>query len=604
MKISKAACLKVKLTTKNIRYLKKLLKEQNKVYNQTLRKLLSPEFFLPTREEYDSLLGNISLVKAKIKYINNILKPKKPKVLKVDDITASFSGETLDNNIKQNLKIELNQLELKLQELENQKLKYSINFTENSNLTKFDLVNLLNGQLSESYLVSGLAKILMISLDRFKVTKKKDEIFTKPLSGLPRYRAVTEPYGLEFTNICGGIKQNNKKNKCYVKLGKVMTKLRIIDVVPDYLLSNKVKINNYTIKPYGSHSFKTGIFKLIINYEYYDISPIPNYNRKVGIDLGISNTITTSDGEKFSQIDSSKIEDRIEKLQVYLSKKQRENSFYKRSNRYKKLQLLIEKLHAKLANRRCYFSHCVSKYLTDNYDIITFEDLKVANMLKNHNLARSISRETWNQIKTFTEYKALYKRKIYRNCYRLYPSTKICHKCKNRSNQFESSSQLSIREWKCEHCGSINDRDLNAAKNIRDWIPKTNPNQEQKLIQYKRNQLIRDSINFLVTAKYIEIRHNQANFFNEVLYLLNLKNLTQEELDFIKHQLEMDKTRKNMRYQKSYLRIMELENRRRINGNEQNKVLKDFKKLYNEILEKQDFLNKVRYNIDPQLRVS
>ena len=604
MKISKSVCLKVELTSKNIRYLKKLLKEQNKVYNQTLKKLLSPEFFLPTREEYDSLLDNISLVKAKIKSINSVLKPRKSKVLRIDDIAAGFSGETLNNDTRFTLESELNQLKLKLQELENQKLQHSINFTVNSNLTKFDLVNMLNGQLSESYLVSGLAQILITSLERFKVKENKDGKFSKPLVGLPRYRTIAEPYGLEFTNICGGIKQNNKKNKCYIKLGKVMTKLRIVDIVPDYLLSNKVKINNYTIKPYGLQSFKTGIFKLVINYEYDDISPLPNYNRKVGIDLGISNTVITSDGEKFNQVDSSKIENRIEKLQVYLSKKQRENPLYKRSNRYKKLLLLIEKLHAKLANRRYYFSHCISKYLTDNYDIITFENLAVVNMLKNHNLARSISRATWNQIKTFTEYKAKYKRKIYRNCHRLYPSTKICHNCKNKSNQFEPKSQLDIREWTCEHCGSINDRDLNAAINIRDWIPKTNPNQEQKLIQYKRNRLIKDSIDFIITAKYIELKYSQKGLFKNILLLLNLKDLTQEESDLVNSQLEMDKTRKNMRYPEAYKRVNELENKRKTMQNEQKEVLQDFQELYNKILEKQQFLNKARYNIDPQLRAS
>lgn len=604
MKISKATCLKVELTSKNIRYLKKLLKEQNKVYNNTLRKLLSPEFFLPTREEYDSLLGSIALVKTKIKSINKILNPNKQKVLKIDDIIAGFSGETLDINTRSTLESELNQLKLKLQELENQKLQYSINFTENLNLTKFDLVNLLNGQLSESYLVSGLAQIIMTSLDRFKLTKKKDGTYTKPLSGLPRYRIMSKPYGLEFINTCGGIKQNNRKNKYYIKLGKTMTKLRIVDIVPSYLLNNRVKINNYTIKPYGLQSFKTGIFKLIINYEYDDISPLPTYSRKVGIDLGISNTITTSDGEKFSQIDSSKIEKRIEKLQVYLSRKQRDNSFYKRSNRYRKLQLLIEKLHAKLANRRYYFSHCISKYLTDNYDIITFEDLSVSNMLKNHNLARSISKATWNQIKTFTEYKANYKRKIYRNCYKLYPSTKICHKCKNKSSQFESKSQLSIREWKCEHCGSINDRDLNAAKNIRDWIPKTNPNQEQKLIQYKRNQLLRDSINLLITANYIEINYKEKYLFQKSLNLLNLKELTKEEIKFANSELEKDSKRKNMKYQEANYRIMEMKRIRMISSYEQKEMLKWFQKLYNELGEKQKAINNASKKIDAQLKLS
>lgn len=233
----------------------------------------------------------------------------------------------------------------------------------------------------------------------------------------------------------------------------------------------------------------------------------------------------------------------------------------------------------------------------------------VFNMLKNHNLARSISMATWNQIKTFTEYKAKYKRKIYRKCHRLYPSTKICHNCKNKSKQFESKSQLQIREWVCEYCGSHNDRYINAAKNIRDWVSKTNPLQEQKMIQYQRNRLIKDSINFLITSKYVEFKYNQINYFKNnlfktVLSLLNLKELSQEESKLINSQLEMDKTRKNARYQEANRRIMELENRRIIGINEQNQVLKEFQELYNKILEKRQFLNTSNYNIDPQLRVS
>lgn len=604
MKISKSVSIRVILNNKNIKYLKKLMKEQNIVYNNTLRKLLSPEFFLPTREEYDSLLDKISFVKSQIKEINKKLNPMKSGILSLEDITKGFSGESLDENVKRSLETSLIELDLELQELKNKKLEYSINFSENISISRFDLVNLLNGKLSESYLVSGLAQILATSLDRFKTNKKSDGTYTKPISGLPRYRTITRPYGVEFTNICGGVRQNNKKNRYYVKLGKVMTKLRIVDTVPNYLLDNTVWINNYTIKPQGLQSFETGIFELIINYEYDDISSLPNFERKVGVDLGISSTITTSDGEKFSQIDSSKIEKRIEKLQVHLSHKQRENPLYKRSNRYRKLQLLIEKLYARLANRRRYFSHCISKYLTDNYDIITFEDLSVSSMLKNHNLARSISRSTWNQIKIFTEYKAKYKRKIYRNCYKFYPSTKICNKCKEISKQFDSKTQLSIREWICESCGSHNDRDLNAAKNIRVWIPKTNPGQEQKLIQYKRNQLLRDSINFIITANYIEVNYKEKGLFQKSLNLLNLKELTKEEIEFVNSELEKDSKRKNMRYQEATYRIMEMKRMRKVNPYEQKEILKWFEKIYKSIYKKQQVKNNISKKIDLQLKSS
>jgi len=92
------------------------------------------------------------------------------------------------------------------------------------------------------------------------------------------------------------------------------------------------------------------------------------------------------------------------------------------------------------------------------------ENLAVKNMVKNLKLAQSISDAGWGQFLTMLKYKCEWEGKTYIEVDRFFPSSKTCHHCLHQVD----SLPLEIRHWECPSCGTQHDRDINAAKNIRD----------------------------------------------------------------------------------------------------------------------------------------
>lgn len=119
-------------------------------------------------------------------------------------------------------------------------------------------------------------------------------------------------------------------------------------------------------------------------------------------------------------------------------------------------------LHEKIRNQRIDFLHKLSTRLILENDIICIEDLNIKGMMKNHRLAKAIASVSWAEFVTMLEYKAkFYGRKIIK-VDRFYPSSQICSNC----GQNTGKKPLNVREFTCEYCGCIHDRDINASKNI------------------------------------------------------------------------------------------------------------------------------------------
>ena len=176
---------------------------------------------------------------------------------------------------------------------------------------------------------------------------------------------------------------------------------------------------------------------------------------KIGIDLGIKDFVALSDGTKYSFSVSKKTK-KLKKLQHYFSKKQKD------SKRKEKLRLKIAKNHEKIANSRLDFQHKLSTKLTNEYQIICLESLKVKNMMKNHKLARVIGEASWYSFVSMLQYKGKWKGCDIVQIDQFYPSSKTCSVC----NWKKEDLKLSDRSWKCPNCGTEHDRDINAAKNI------------------------------------------------------------------------------------------------------------------------------------------
>jgi putative transposase len=190
-------------------------------------------------------------------------------------------------------------------------------------------------------------------------------------------------------------------------------------------------------------------------------------NTCIGVDLGIKDFAITSNGDIFSNPKN------LIKAQLKLKYLQRKFSKHKGKRTKQKLALL----HEKVVNKRKDFLHKTSIKLIRENQTIALEDLAVNNMVKNHNLAQSISDASWSMFVTMLEYKADWYGKNILKIGRFAPSSKTCSCC----GYINKELTLKDRKWICIKCNSIHDRDINAATNIKSFALKNNTSGEHTL---------------------------------------------------------------------------------------------------------------------------
>ena len=183
----------------------------------------------------------------------------------------------------------------------------------------------------------------------------------------------------------------------------------------------------------------------------------PAVAAKVGIDLGLSHFAILSTGEKIASPNTfRRNETKLAKLQRRLAKKT------KGSNRRKKAKLKVARLHAKIADSRRDFLHKLSTRLINENQVIAVESLSVSNMQKNRCLYKSISDASWSEFLRQLEYKANWYGRELVGIDKWFPSSKRCSDC----GYTMPKMPLNVRQWTCPECGSIHDRDINAARNV------------------------------------------------------------------------------------------------------------------------------------------
>ncbi len=188
------------------------------------------------------------------------------------------------------------------------------------------------------------------------------------------------------------------------------------------------------------------------------IVPLRDTNKQVGIDVGISSLITTSDGEKIANPKHfNKLYQKLRVAQKELSRK------IKGSNNWYKARLKVAKIHAKIKDARTDFLHKLTTRLVQENSMIAIEDLTVRNMVRNHKLARSISDASWGEFFRQLEYKCQWYGSELVKIDRFFPSSKRCNHCGFVMDKLP----LDVRSWDCPSCGTKGiDREINAGKNI------------------------------------------------------------------------------------------------------------------------------------------
>ena len=185
--------------------------------------------------------------------------------------------------------------------------------------------------------------------------------------------------------------------------------------------------------------------------------PMPEATKQIGIDLGITHLVITSDGQKIGNPkNTAKNEKRLKFLQKRLSRRK------KGSARREKARQKVAKLHSKVKDARLDHTHKMTTHLIEDTQMIAMEDLSPRNMMQNRPLAKAIGDCGWHEIVRQLEYKAeWYGREIVK-IDRFFPSSKRCHVC----GHIVESLPLDVRKWTCPECKTELERDINAAKNI------------------------------------------------------------------------------------------------------------------------------------------
>ncbi len=176
----------------------------------------------------------------------------------------------------------------------------------------------------------------------------------------------------------------------------------------------------------------------------------------IGIDAGLDSLLTRSTGEKITNPKHER-RDRaaLARAQRNLARKE------KGSANRAKARLKVARVHARITDRRRDHLHQLTTRLVRENQTIVIEDLTVRNMVKNHGLARAISDAAWWQFRTLLAYKADWHGRDLVVVDRWFPSSKLCSTC----GALVERLPLNVRSWTCR-CGTIHDRDVNAARTI------------------------------------------------------------------------------------------------------------------------------------------
>lgn len=205
-----------------------------------------------------------------------------------------------------------------------------------------------------------------------------------------------------------------------------------------------------------------------------------NENRKkyepktegIGCDVGIKSQAILNDGEIYNNINKTKQVKKLEKkkrrLQRSISRKYLKNKkgeSYQKTCNIKKAEKKLLRLNHRLTNiRHSYRDKIVEEMINRKPRFICIEDLNVSGMMKNRHLAKAILNQGLREFRQLVEHKTAKHNIPLIVADRWFPSSKICNEC----GCIKRDLKLKDREYKCE-CGYREDRDINAAKNLRDY---------------------------------------------------------------------------------------------------------------------------------------
>jgi putative transposase len=211
-----------------------------------------------------------------------------------------------------------------------------------------------------------------------------------------------------------------------------------------------------------------------------EINPekLPDNGQSVGVDLGIIDFATLSNGEKIkSPKPLKKHLQKLKRLQKKLSRTQKGSK--RRVDEVARrvvARLKVAKLHAKIADIRTDFLHKLSTRIIRENQTIVLEDLNTSGILKNRKLSRAISDLGWRSFRDMLKAKSFMYGRDFKIISRWEPTSQRCSNC----GEIGGKKELNVREWTCLYCAKEHDRDVNASKNILNAVLSSTPTKKVK----------------------------------------------------------------------------------------------------------------------------
>lgn len=279
---------------------------------------------------------------------------------------------------------------------------------------------------------------------------KAYERFFKIKGGYPKFKSIKNP-NKSFTlkNTTFKTKKGDKKSTIRIENGKLrLNKLGYITLKDNRKITGNIK--QVTIK------YENNRWYAHIIHETENIQKYPKTGKKIGIDVGIINFMTLSNGQVIKKPPLDKIDAKIIKYQQKMSQQKKYGSNWKKTR--KKLYKAINKKKDIINDYR----HKVSTNIVKEYDFIAMETLNIQGLMKNKHNSHNIQESGWYTIKSMIKYKSDWYGKKFVTIDQWFPSSKKCSSCEYIFDNLKSNT----RKWCCPKCKTIHDRDYNAAKNI------------------------------------------------------------------------------------------------------------------------------------------
>lgn len=275
-----------------------------------------------------------------------------------------------------------------------------------------------------------------------------NNFFRSPKVGFPKFKSKHRNKDSYTTNNQGG--------NIHIKNGRLkLPKIGYVRIKQHRDISNNYCLKSVTISKTATDKYYAS---LLFEYEEQIARPKIDINNIIGLDFSMKELYVSSDGE-FANYPRF-----YRQAQEQLAIEQRKLSkCQKGSNNRNKQRKRVAKLHEKTANQRKDFLHKLSKQITNVYDVICVEDLNMQNMAQSLNFGKSVSDNGWGMFVTQLNYKLEDQGKQLVKIDKWFPSSKTCSNC----GMVKETLSLSERTYCCEVCGFREDRDINAAINIR-----------------------------------------------------------------------------------------------------------------------------------------